>query len=162
MIANELALPSSAAATVVADVARFGTVRVETGGFLLAPRDSDAVTVVALAGGAGIVRRRDLFQISDLALDRLFAHADKHDLWIPAQFHSHGLGAFMSECDVEHGLSVAGFVTTIVPYFSAPPADPADWGWWHYDGEWAPIAAPRATTAPATVIRFDEDGVGEA
>lgn len=161
MIANELALPRSAAATVVAEVARFGTVRVETGGFLLAPRDSDAVTIVALAGTVGIVRRRDLFQISDLALDRVFSYADEHDLWIPAQFHSHGMAAFMSECDVEHGLSVAGFVTTIVPYFAAPPADPAGWGWWRYQGEWTPISPPRTTTAHVTVICFDEDNVGE-
>lgn len=162
MSANEIVLPELVATAVVADVTRFGATRVETGGFLLAPRDTDTVTGVALAGTAGIVRRPDLFQISDLALDRLFAYADDHDLWIPAQFHSHGLGAFMSACDVDHGLSVAGFVTTIVPYFTAPPADPTQWGWWRYDGEWTPIAPPRAATGPVTVIRFDEDGADGA
>ena len=73
MTANELTLPEVATAMVIADVTRFGTAGVETGGFLLAPRDGNAITTIALAGSAGIVRRRDLFQVSEVALDRLFA-----------------------------------------------------------------------------------------
>ena len=159
MTANDLVLSEAASAALIADVRRFGAAHVETGGFLLAPRDDDAVTIVALAGTAGIVRRRDLFQVSDFALDRLFGHADEHELWIPAQFHSHGLGAFMSECDVEHGLSVQGFITTIVPHFAAPPQDPAQWGWWRYEGAWIPLAPPRRSSTPVSVITFDEGGV---
>lgn len=159
MTANELTLPEAATAAVIADVLRFGTARVETGGFLLAPRGSDAISAVALAGSGGIVRRRDLFQVSDLALDRLFAYADENGLWIPAQFHSHGHGAFMSACDVEHGLSVAGFVTTIVPHFAEPPADPASWGWWRYDGGWVPVGPPRPSFDGVVVITVDEEPV---
>jgi len=159
MTANELILPAEAIAIVVADVTRFGALSVETGGFLLAAREDDAIAMVARAGSAGIVRRPDLFQVSDLALDRLFGYADEHDLWIPVQFHSHGLAAFMSPTDVEHGLCVEGFVSTIVPFFAAPPTDPSQWGWWRYEEAWTPIAPPGASTAPVAAITFDEDDV---
>ena len=68
----------------------------------------------------------------------------------------------MSECDVDHGLSVEGFVTTIVPHFATPPRDPSRWGWWRYEGAWIPLAAPRCSSTPASVITFDEDGVDGA
>lgn len=138
MTANDLVLSEAASAALIADVRRFGAAHVETGGFLLAPRDVDEVTIVALADTAGIIRRRDLFQVSDLALDRL------------------------SECDVEHGLSVQGFVTTIVPHFAAPPQDPARWGWWRYEGAWIPLAPPCRSSTPVSVITFDEGGVDGA
>jgi hypothetical protein len=118
--ANDLILPEPATAAMLADVTRFGGKSVETGGFLLAPRDEDTIAIVALAGAAGIVRRRRMFQVSEIALDRLFAHADRRELWIPAQFHSHGGAAFMSPTDIAHGLSVEGFVTTILPDFASP------------------------------------------
>jgi len=156
---NALTVPAAAVTTVVADVARYGAANVETGGFLLAPRPDDTTTIVALAGEVGIVRRRDQFQVSELALDRLFAHADDQGLWIPAQFHSHGLAAFMSDCDVDHGLSVDGFVTTVVPYFASPPLDVGQWGWWRFDGVWVPLLPPRTLSAAVSVIVFDEDGV---
>jgi hypothetical protein len=159
MTANELTLPNAAAAAVVGDVTRYGAKNVETGGFLLAPRGEDTISIVALAGDAGITRRRDLFQLSECALDRLFAHADERDLWIPAQFHSHGLNAFMSACDVDHGLSVHGFVTTIVPYFASPPEDAAQWGWWRFGSAWTPVAPPSTSHAPVRVIAFAEDGI---
>lgn len=159
MTANNLILPKPATAAVIAEVTRFGAESLETGGFLLAPRAEDTLAIVALAGTAGIVRRARMFQVSEIALDRLFAHADRHDLWIPAQFHSHGRAAFMSPTDIDHGLSVQGFVTTIVPYFATPPADPSQWGWWRYDDAWTPIAPPRAAAGAVSVITFDEDGV---
>jgi hypothetical protein len=159
MRADDLILPEPATAAIIADVTRFGAESLETGGFLLAPRDEKTIATVALAGTAGIVRRRRMFQVSEIALDRLFAHADRHELWIPAQFHSHGGAAFMSPTDVDHGLSVEGFVTTIVPDFASPPANPSQWGWWRYDDAWTPIASPRLAAGAVSVISFDEDGV---
>ncbi|MHB1242690.1 MAG: hypothetical protein ACYC1P_04725 [Gaiellaceae bacterium] len=159
MIANDLILPEAATTAIVADVTRHGEEHVETGGFLLAPRDADTISIVALAGTVGIVRRRDLLQVSERALDRLFAHADEHDLWLPAQFHSHGLEAFMSTTDINHGLSVEGFISMIVPHYEAPPINPSAWGWWRYQDAWTSIAPPKASLGAVFVIKFDEDGV---
>ena len=58
MSANELTLPPTASRVHRRHVARFGRLGVETGGFVLAPRGSDAISTVALAGRAGIARRR--------------------------------------------------------------------------------------------------------
>lgn len=159
MTENHLRVPDAAISIVLADVIPFGTEAVETGGFLLAPRGSETISVVALAGTVGILRSRHLFQISDLALDRLFAYADERDLWIPAQFHSHARAAFMSPTDIDHGLSVEGFVTTIVPHFAAPPAQPSRWGWWQYNRGWTPISPPHGTTDAVSVITFDQDSI---
>lgn len=156
---NELVLPEAAAEAIVADVARYGREHVETGGFLLAPVGTDTVDAIAYAGTRGIVRRSDFFQVSELALDALFAHVETRELWIPAQYHSHGLGAFMSDCDEEHGLSVAGFVSAIVPFFASPPRDPSAWGWWRFEGRWIPLSPPAAETGEVAVLVFDEDGV---
>lgn len=162
MIPNDVILPQAAASAVVADVALFGQRRLETGGFLLAPRGSEQTLIVARCATAGILRRAGLFQVSERALDRLFEYADQHELWIPVQFHSHKLAALLSPCDIEHGLSVEGFVTTIVPYFHAPSADPARWGWWRYRGGWKRASSPETSPTPAHVIVFDEDGVRDA
>lgn len=159
MNANPLTIASAAIETVVADVRHFGAGNVETGGFLLAPLETDAITAVALAGEIGIVRRRDLFQISDLALDRLFAYADESEMWIPAQFHSHGLAAELSRCDVEHGLAVEGFVSTIVPWYADPPLDPASWGWWRYESRWTRLGQPAVVAGESVAVVFDEAGV---
>jgi hypothetical protein len=64
----------------------------------------------------------------------------------------------MSDCDIAHGLSVAGFVTAIVPNFAAPPADqPPGAG-----GARRRLGADRLA-APSrdgvVVITFDEEGV---
>lgn len=162
MISNDVILPQAAAKAVIADVALLGREGLETGGFLLAPRGSEQVSIVARCATAGIVRRAGLFQVSERALDRLFEYADQHELWIPVQFHSHKLAALLSPCDVEHGLSVEGFVTTIVPYFRAPSADPARWGWWRYRSGWTPARAPETSPGPSRVIVFDEEGVHDA
>jgi hypothetical protein len=156
---NDFLLPFSAAEAIITDVARFGALGVETGGFLLAAREECEVAVVALAGTAGIARRSELFQVSEIALDRLFAFADRNELWIPAQFHSHRFGAFLSACDIDHGLAVDGFVTAVVPHFSAPPTDPGGWGWWRYDSQWLPVDPPRAALRAVSVVTFDADGV---
>jgi hypothetical protein len=157
--ANRLVLPEAAGQVIVADVARYGCEQLETGGFMLAPVGTDSVTAIARAGTKGIVRRRELFQVSELALDALFARAEAHELWIPAQYHSHGLGAFMSDCDVEHGLSVAGFISVIVPFFANPPRDPSAWGWWRFDGDWITLAPSAPMIGEVAVSVFDEDGV---
>ena len=162
MSANELTLPHAGAHAVHEEVRRFGRLGIETGGFLLAPRGLSQITSIACASSTGIARRPDLFQVSERALDRLFAHADECDLWIPAQFHSHMFEAGLSLCDLKHGLSVEGFQTTVVPFFHAPPADPALWGWWHYSAGWKPVVAPNASGAPVQVVAFDEDGVRDA
>src|SRR6266540_4689211 len=76
-----ISLPASAATVVIADVRRFGRERLETGGFLLAANAAPTeITGVALAGVAGITRRRDMFSVSGLALDRLFTWADEQEL----------------------------------------------------------------------------------
>lgn len=157
--ANRLILPDAGAAAIVADVTHYGGEEVETGGFMLAQAGTETVTEIAHAGTRGILRRRDLFQVSELALDALFAYAEANELWIPAQYHSHGLTAFMSDCDVEHGLSVDGFVSVIVPFFADPPPAPSAWGWWCFKGDWLRLAPPVVATGDVAVQTFDEEGV---
>jgi hypothetical protein len=157
-----LAIPRAAVGAILEDVLAFGSKRVETGGFLLTPiGGGGTVTVLALAGEDGIRRRRGLFGVSGIALDRLFAFAEEEGLRVPAQFHSHGGRAFLSPTDLAHGLSVRGFVSCIVPFWNDPPADPRDWGWWRYDGEaWKPESSPEvAEDASMCVLHFDERGV---
>jgi len=158
-----LKLPTDAASAIVTDVRDHGSSRVETGGFVLSSlAEPEEVSVVAVAGRAGIARRRGLFGISGGALDQLFAWADAHALRIPAQFHSHAGRAFLSPTDLAHGLSVRGFVTCIVPFFADPPLDPGAWGWWRFDGaKWVSEPAPAAIQrdVPVGVVSFDEDGV---
>lgn len=128
-------IPVGGVAALADAAAVFGARGLETGGFLLAPRaDPDdgypAVTAVALAGDAGITRDRDMFQVSERALARIFTFADDHGLWIPAMVHSHRAAAFVSATDQRHGLSADGFVSAVIPRYASPPRDPASWGWW--------------------------------
>lgn len=154
-------MPGDAVSAVREEVIAFGKSRVETGGFLLAPVETaDGVTVLALAGDIGVTRRRGLFAISGIALDRLFAFADAESLRVPAQFHSHGRHAFLSPTDLAHGLRVRNFVTCVVPFWNDPPPRPDRWGWWRFDGEeWRDEPAPEVVVEPVRVVRFDEDGV---
>ncbi len=122
-------IPASGVTAAVDETAAFGVRDLETGGFLLVPRSSSAdggspVAVIALAGDTGIVRDRGLFQISERALDRIFAFADDHDLWIPAQFHSHKVGAFLSRTDQRHGLCVDGVHLSRDPDLRLPTSGP--------------------------------------
>jgi hypothetical protein len=157
-----LRLAEDLISAITEDVRAYGTKRVETGGFLLAPvADPDLITTLALAGTAGITRRRGLFAVSGIALDRLFTWADEHRLRIPAQFHSHGGRAFLSPTDLAHGLSVRGFVTCIVPFWDDPPDDPTDWGWWRFDGrDWRDEVSPELDAGRSMdVVTFDEEGL---
>lgn len=141
---NGLLLPGSALGAIIDDVARYGREEVETGGFLLAATGTDAIAVVARAGTKGISRGPGLFQVCELALDALFTHADEHQLWIPAMYHSHH--------------SVPELVSVIVPFFSHPPSDTSRWGWWRFEREWVPIAPPSPSDVDVRTIVFDEDG----
>jgi hypothetical protein len=157
-----LRLPQEAIEAITGDVRAYGTQRVETGGFLLSPiGDAGQVSSLALAGTVGITRRRGLFAVSGIALDRLFTWADDKRLRIPAQFHSHRGRAFLSPTDLAHGLSVRGFVTCIVPFWNNPPNDPAQWGWWQFDGKnWRDETSPRTDPhRKLAVVTFDERGV---
>lgn len=159
-----LALPVSATAAILDDVRSHGTRRVESGGFLLAaPGAPDTLAIVALAGERGVSRSWGLFEISGAALGRLFDWASERELTIRAQVHSHARDAFLSRTDLEHGFTVEGFTTTVVPWFADPPGDPNRWGWWRCsDGRWEQAEAPRPSEGQASVARFDEDGVRES
>ena len=158
-----ITIPQRAVDAVVIETRSYGNRLLETGGFLLAPTGSDSVNGVVVAGELGILRRHNLFQISERALDRLFTYADESGFWIPVQFHSHRFGAFMSNTDAEHGLRVEGFVSTIVPQFSHPPGDVGSWGWWQFQhGDWRPcLSAAIHDGEPAAALVFDESGVHE-
>lgn len=157
---NELALPREAVRVAVDHVRRYGGEDVETGLFLLAPRGSDSVHVVALTGDKGITRRRNVFAVSGAALDVLFEWADGEDLVVLAQLHSHGGRAFLSPTDTEHGFAVEGFASAVVPRYKAPPTYPARWGWWRYEGgAWRAILPPTVLDASFRCVIFDEEAV---
>jgi hypothetical protein len=121
------------------------------------------VSAVAFAGDIGIVRYRDVFQISERALDRIFTFADDHDLWIPAQFHSHKADAFLSFTDERHGLCVEEFTSIVIPTYAAPPDDIARWGWWRFTaGRWRDAEPGHVTGGTVQLVRFDEAGVDGA
>jgi hypothetical protein len=158
-------IPAPGVTAIVDETATFGVQDLETGGFLLAPRascpDRDSpVAVIALAGDTGIMRGRGVFQISGRALDRIFTFADDHDLWIPAQFHSHKVGAFLSWTDQRHGLRVDEFISSVIPTYACPPRDLARWGWWQFvSGAWHGTEPGRVTGETVETLRFDEAGV---
>lgn len=161
---SELVMPLDMASEIVREVRSFGTMRKETGGFLLAPDTNSAeLEVLALAGTAGIRRKIDLFVVSGTAIERLFTWASHERLAIRAQVHSHGRRAFLSRSDIRHGFTVEGFVTSVVPYFLDPPATPDAWGWWQCRaGRWREHEAPDLGSGTVRVVRFDEDGVHAA
>ena len=160
MTESLLSISKDAVTQVVNEIRAFGRNALETGGFLLAPRDVPWVTVVAFAGARGIVRRRDLFEISERALDRLFVFADESELWAPIQFHSHRLGKFLSRTDREHGLRSEGFVSVVVPKYDDPPTSMEAWGWWRFrSGAWTTSPSCAVAEAAIRIIEFDEAGV---
>lgn len=153
-------VPAEAVDRIIEETRTFGRRVLETGGFLLLPRDAPTVSLVAFAGAVGIARGRDLFEISERALDRLFVFADDHDLWAPIQFHSHRLGAFLSRTDMEHGLCAEGFISVVVPTYAAPPDSVTQWGWWRFEsGAWVAIGPCAVGTGEINVVEFGEVGV---
>jgi hypothetical protein len=160
LIRSPLTVPATAGPVIAEEVRRFGQRDVETGGFFLAPQGQGLVTVVAFAGQAGITRQGLLFQVSALALDQLFGFADQRSCWVPAQFHSHAAGAFLSFTDQQHGLRVSGFTSAVIPRFADPPAGMAAWGWWRFSAQdWTPCQPPQMQGHEVEVVVFDEEGV---
>jgi hypothetical protein len=155
-----LDVPAEAGPAIADEVRRYGALDVETGGFLLAPEGTATVCTVAFAGTSGITRRRLQLQISEIALDQLFAYVGKQACWVPAQFHSHAEEAILSRTDREHGLRVPGFISAVIPRFADPPASPDTWTWWRFDGTgWQPVGSPRAGHRDLRQVIFDEDGI---
>lgn len=69
----------------------------------------------------------------------------------------------MSPTDQRFGLTVEGFTSVIVPRWSAPSLEPADWGWWRFtNGRWLAVGAPQPVESEATILVFDEQGVRDA
>jgi hypothetical protein len=160
---TDFALTAAARDAILAEVRSYGARNVETGGFLLAPIESPKILqTVALAGSAGVERRFGLFEVSAEAINQIFTWASEHELRIAAQVHSHGRRAFLSSTDIEHGFSVEGFTTAVIPYFRDPPIEPSDWGWWVYKKEWTSTTAPTLVEGDCKTIRFDADGVDES
>jgi len=147
----------------LAEIRHHGELDQETGGFLLArAEDPDRLTCLALAADLGITRKRELFIVSGGALERLFTWATESEMRVRAQYHSHRRGAFLSPTDIEHGFSVEGFVTSVIPHYLAPPHGPDEWGWWRCSGgEWLRTTAPAVDERPTAVVAFDEEGVRE-
>lgn len=146
------------------EIAEWGARTAETGGFLLAPEDRpDRMSILALAGHAGITRRPRLFTVSGTAIDQLFTWAGEREMRIRAQVHSHAHGAFLSQTDLDHGFDVNGFITAVIPQFTAPPAQPGDWGWWQWAaGGWQRRRAPDAVAGKVQLLHFDEEGIRAA
>jgi len=154
-------MTQAAVDALIADIRHWGVLGAETGGFLLAPEsDPDRLTIVALAGQAGIARRRGLFGISGPTIDQLFSWAADAELRIRAQVHSHARGAFLSPTDLRHGFDVTGFISAVVPHFATPSVEPREWGWWERTAaHWQARAAPGVIAGTASVVRFDQGGV---
>lgn len=157
---TQIHLGTDARNAILADVARYGALGVETGALLLTPRGEPAVTVVALAGTAGIDRHPGLLVFSSDALNPLFSYAEDHDLQLRAQVHSHRYDAFLSATDTAGNIRMTGFIASVVPNFATPDADPRAWGWWTFDGTGWTATEPALVTAQGTkLVTFDADGV---
>ncbi|WP_182920284.1 hypothetical protein [Nocardioides cavernaquae] len=157
---TQLHIGADAVDIMVADVARYGALGVETGSLLLTPPGEPTVTVVALAGVAGIERHPGLLIFSAAALNPLFSYAEDTGLQLRAQVHSHMHDAFLSHTDKTGNIRMPGFIASVIPDFGTPSADPTVWGWWAFDGDdWTPIDAAVVTTQTTKVITFDADGV---
>jgi proteasome lid subunit RPN8/RPN11 len=161
---NPLSLPDDVLNHLTADIAIYGTQKLETGAFLLAPAGApNWLAVLALAGTQGITRRPDHFSVTGEALEQLFEWAEDHHLRVRAQVHSHSGPAFLSRTDRTHGLNVPGFTTTVVPSYTDPPRTVAGWGWWrHEDGDWRTVPPAVVGAHPASIVRFDMGGVRDA
>ncbi|MEU6138790.1 hypothetical protein ABZ848_00335 [Streptomyces sp. NPDC047081] len=103
------------------------------------------------------------FVIGLQAVDTAFTYAEERGFQVRAMLHSHPRAAFLSATDLRYSLRMRGFVTAVVPTFASPPIDPAQWGWWQYDGNWWVCSPPTIDSAcpEATVLTFDAEGVRE-
>ncbi|GGN64825.1 hypothetical protein GCM10012285_67180 [Streptomyces kronopolitis] len=160
---RELVLPASAVDPVLEEIRRHGLADLETGALLLTGQSDMHVLVVAVAGAAGIVRGPGLFAVSAVAYDQLFTFAEERSYRARAMVHSHPEEAFLSRTDRVYSLRVPGFVSAVVPTYTAPPANPASWGWWRFERDWVPCTTPVVdlTLPPARTVVFDEEGVRE-
>ena len=158
---SALLLPTGMPARIAAEARAAGVHIVETGGFILGAPERPP-SVLAITGEKGITRRRDLFHVSGLAMATLFEWVENRELTVAAQWHTHGRGAFLSKTDLEYGFNVRGFTTTVVPYYRAASADPAEWGWWIFDdGEWVAAPTPAPVWSGFSIITFEEGRVDE-
>jgi hypothetical protein len=157
---NDLEVADSSVLALLEETSIWGARGVETGAFLLRDRDAPACCI-ALAATVGVVRRPDLFTVSGRAIAGLFSWADDNRMRIAAQVHSHRRGALLSRTDLEHGFSVRGFISAVIPFFVAPPRRIERWGWWQFDGAWQPARSPLVTKGNLRLVRFDEEGVRE-
>lgn len=156
---SALTIRKGAVELLMQEVESYGAIPTETGAFLLAREDApDEISIVAVPGPVGIVRRRDLFQVSAETLGGLLDLASEEELLIRAQLHSHRRGAFLSRVDLEHGFDVEGFVTCVVPRYADPPREPAEWSWWRFDsGGWGRCPAPVTVAGECRRIDFGEE-----
>lgn len=152
---RHLTIREEAVELLLTDVETYGALPAETGAFLMAREDApDELFAVAVPGSSGVVRRRDLFEVSALAVAGLFDLATEEGLVIRAQLHSHRRGAFLSRTDLEHGFNVEGFVTCVVPHYARPPRQPELWSWWRFEGgSW--VRHPAPTVVPGACERID-------
>ncbi len=160
---RRLMLPVGAVDPVLQEIRRHGLACRETGALLLTGQSDMRVLGVAVAGPAGIVRGPGLFTVSAVAYDRLFTFAEERSYRVRAMIHSHPEDAFLSRTDRLYSLRVPGFVSGVVPTYAAPPVDPASWGWWRFEQDWVPCAAPIVDPgqSPVSTVMFDEEGVRE-
>lgn len=160
---TEPAINPRQATTVCDEVRLHGALGVETGGFLLTS-DNRSVSHIALAGLADIERDWGRFVIGRAAIDRLFTHAENHELRVAAMFHSHMHEAFLSPIDRTGGINMTGFTSIVIPNFTNPPSAVIEWGFWTFNGhDWIPRPSwPTANTPSTSVLRFDADGVTDA
>lgn len=158
-------IPTVMATHVHDHVLSYGRLDVETGLFLVAPRGSEHVTLVAFAGTRGVIRHPGQFAVTGRAMSQLLRHLAERDLVVCAQVHSHRGPAGLSKTDLAHGFSVDGFITAVIPHYGRPPLDPRQWGWWRYKhGRWSvtpPFRLADEEIAATSTIVFDEDGVDE-
>lgn len=160
---TELAIGPHQTRAICDEVRLHGALGVETGGFLLTSNNR-SVSHVALAGAANIERDWGRFVIGRAAIDRLFTHAESHEIRVAAMFHSHMHEAFLSPIDRTGGINMTGFSSIVIPHFADPPRGPAEWGFWVFNGhEWIPTPSwPTANATSTSVLRFDAEGVTDA
>lgn len=119
------------------------------------------VSVLAFAGNRDVHRERGLFHVGSRAIAALFDWASAHSLRVVAQWHSHRYEAFLSETDLAYGFDVPGFRNCVVPDYERPSQDPADWGWWVFDGAWTETPPPAVVEGGFDVITFEAGHVRE-